>query len=125
MNTAEAIAAGLFIAGFQEDSRRLLYPFSYGAEFLRLNSILFDSYARCRSEADINEASEHFLAGIEEKKKAKAARNEARQMDSRIGGYMDDMDLPPRDSEDEYEKYYEEEDEADGDGGGGGEEEDR
>jgi pre-rRNA-processing protein TSR3 len=37
MNTAEAMAAALYIAGLKEDAARVLEPFGWGIEFLRVN----------------------------------------------------------------------------------------
>lgn len=114
MNTAEAIAAALHVAGFRQDAETLLYPFSYGPEFLRLNQVFLDAYSTCETEADVVARSNEFLANIEKKKQEKELRNAmtaAKRGGSNIGGYMDDMDLPPMDSDE-----YDEEEEDDNQG---------
>ena len=45
MNTAEAMAATLYIAGFKQDAHTLLSSFPYGKEFLRLNFDALEAYA--------------------------------------------------------------------------------
>ena len=37
MNTAEAMAASLYIVGLKQDARDLMAQFSFGDEFFRLN----------------------------------------------------------------------------------------
>ena len=54
MNTAEAIAACLYITGYKDDARMMLSPFSFGMEFFKLNQEALDAYSavpalrRCR-----------------------------------------------------------------------------
>jgi len=120
MNTAEALAACLHIAGFPEDAKTIMAPFSYGREFLRLNATALDAYAACSTAAEVRDVHEGYLAAIEEKaaqKAAKLAQAEGRRGgNGGYGGYMDDLDLPPR--EDGWDQaqggYYEEEEEAAG-----------
>eukprot|EP01039_Chlorochromonas_danica_P001570 gene1570-1715_t len=113
LNTAEAIAATLYITGYPEDAVAIMYPFSYGSEFLRLNSQLLEAYAKCRTEEEVERVSQGFLAGLEKKKQEKEERVAAgRKNENNIGGYMDDMDLPPMESDEEY--YEEEEEEVEG-----------
>lgn len=107
MNTAEALAAGLYIAGFKEDAIALMYPFSYGQEFLRLNSVTLEGYSACSSEAEVARLSDQCLAAIDQRRADKEQKAAARRTDSNIGGYMDDMDLPPMD--DDYEEEDQEE----------------
>lgn len=114
MNTAEALAAALYIVGYAQDAATLMASFSYGPEFLRMNSALLEAYEQCKTEREVQNVSTRYLAQLEEVKEEKnkklEARNEQSLRGGNIGGYMDDMDLPPRDDEDE-EGYYEEEDE--------------
>ena len=42
MNTAEAMAAALFIVGFKDEAARILEPFGWGPEFLRVNAEVLD-----------------------------------------------------------------------------------
>lgn len=108
MNTAEAIAAGLYIAGFKSDAITLMYPFSFGSEFLRLNEGALEAYSSCTNEFQVQAIMDDYLSESAEKAKEKEARKlQSKSTSNNIGGYMDDMDLPPMDSEDEYE--YEDE----------------
>jgi pre-rRNA-processing protein TSR3 len=112
MNTAEAIAAALYIAGFVEDAKTLMYPFSYGQEFLRLNGEAFELYRQCRNELDVQTIMNRYMSNIEEQKEKKEKKKEVerkeRIVNANIGGYMDDMDLPPLQSDEEEEEEYEE-----------------
>eukprot|EP01031_Cornospumella_fuschlensis_P037314 gene37314-45303_t len=113
MNTAEALAAALFIVGYTQDAATLMSSFSYGPEFLRINAGLLEAYEQCKSEREVQNVSTRYLAQLEEAKEEKnkklEARNEQSLKGGNIGGYMDDMDLPPRDDEED-EGYYEEDD---------------
>lgn len=114
MNTAEATAACLYIVGFKEDAHKLLSPFSYGEEFIRLNFECLEAYSACRDEAEVRQVMQQYEAalGAQQTRKEEriALQHAAAAQTGNIGGYMDDMDLPPRDDEDE-EGYYEEYDE--------------
>lgn len=44
MNTAEALAATLYIAGLKVDAQRMLEPFGWGQEFLRVNMEALEMY---------------------------------------------------------------------------------
>lgn len=107
MNTAEAIAAALYIAGFVEDAKTLMYPFSYGQEFLRLNAEALELYRQCRNEVEVHAIMNRYMSSIEENKEMKEKKKEAKRQErienANIGGYMDDMDLPPMQSDDEEE----------------------
>jgi pre-rRNA-processing protein TSR3 len=87
LTCAEALAAGLYIVGFPEDAEKVLEPFGWGQEFLRLNEEVLDAYAACSTSEEVIEAQNSFLAAEEEEA---AARKDA------------PMDLPPSDSDDEY-----------------------
>lgn len=104
LNTAEALAASLYITGYKEDAIKIMSKFNYGPEFLKLNQDLLESYCNCKSESEVRNLSESYLAEIEVIKEEKLKQKEIR-VSSRLGGYMDDMDLPPMDSDDEYYKY--------------------
>jgi pre-rRNA-processing protein TSR3 len=122
MNTAEAMAACLFIAGFAQDAESVLAPFSYGKEFLRLNSEALAAYAACTSSDEVRAASEARLAATADKASRKAEKLERERIDRAqrggLGGYMDDMDLPPQDDDyfaqagGYYEEVEEEEEEV-------------
>lgn len=94
MNTAEALAATLAIAGLREDAEALLEPFSYGDEFFRLNAEALERYCAAADAAGVAAAEAAFL----EECAADKADARARKADP-DAGYMDGMDLPPSDSD--------------------------
>ena len=101
LNTAEALAAALRIAGLARDAELLLAPFASGAAFFALNADAFEAYAAAVDSDGVAAAEARFLADCE------AARAEARAARAvPAGGYLADGDLPPAESDDE---------EADGD----------
>lgn len=53
LNSAEAIAAALFISGLKEYATRILSIFSWGKSFLDLNHELLDSYSKTSNSRDI------------------------------------------------------------------------
>jgi hypothetical protein len=111
MNTAEAISAALYITGFKADAEAIMYPFSYGEEFLRLNHDSLEAFSQCRTEREVDRLTNEYMAAIEDHNNKKQSKKEARA--DNIGGYMDDMDLPPQYSDDEYEYgAYDEEEES-------------
>lgn len=114
LNTAEAMAACLYITGFAEEALRILEPFSYGAEFIALNREAFAAYSSCQSSAEIVVAQQQFLDDAAEHQRIKEERRTFRSDGGGKGGYMDDMDLPPMESdEDAYgDDSVEEEDDS-------------
>lgn len=60
LSTAEAIAAALIILGYEELSLRILNPFKWGAEFLRINEERLKSYADSKSEEEVRSLSNKF-----------------------------------------------------------------
>jgi pre-rRNA-processing protein TSR3 len=115
MNTAEATAACLYIVGLKDDARKLLSPFSYGEEFLRLNHEFLEGYSACSNEIEVRQVMAQFESarGAQQQRKEDrlAQQQAAATASGNVGGYMDDMDLPPRD-DGEYDDYgYEDEDE--------------
>ncbi len=108
--------------GCQEVARTILAPFSYGAEFLRLNADALDAYAACTGPDEVQAVQEALLAAAALKASAKlqkqAQLQEVRVGSGGYGGYMDDLDLPPR--EDDWadnEGYFEEDEQAGQDDG--------
>ena len=113
MNTAEALAACLYIVGFKEDALTMLESFGYGKEFLRLNYTALEAYSKCKGSDDIAASQEAMKREMDAKKAAKEERlaQERLARGDNIGGYMDDMDLPPS-----YDNsYYEHNDDNDDD----------
>lgn len=108
MNTAEAIAACLYIAGFKEDARILLSPFSYGEEFLRLNDAALEAYAACSSSDEVIAVQRGLMEAAETRKQERESRK------AQDRPYLDDMDLPPTDDEEEEGEEEEESDAGSG-----------
>ncbi len=105
MNTAEALAASLHIAGLRTEAMALLFPFSYGQEFLKINHDLLEAYAACPNSAAVEIASreaEDLRLQRQNEKERRREERRVRHNASNIGGYVDEMDLPPMDSGDEY-----------------------
>jgi len=97
MNTAEAMAATLYIAGFQEEAERLLEPFGWGPEFIRVNREALEMYAAATDAAGVRTAEKAYLEAGQAEIDARRDLGPA----AVGGGYMDGMDLPPMDSDDE------------------------
>ena len=90
LNTAEALAAALRIAGLTRDAELLLAPFASGGAFFALNADAFEAYAAAVDGDGVAAAEARFLADCE------AARAEARAARaSAPGEYLADVDLPP------------------------------
>ncbi|KAI5191419.1 pre-rRNA-processing protein TSR3 [Nematocida minor] len=53
LNCAEAFCAALYICGFKEDAEKVLEPFAYGPEFLKINRDLLEAYSNCASAEEI------------------------------------------------------------------------
>ncbi|CAJ0916892.1 unnamed protein product, partial [Mesorhabditis belari] len=53
LNCAEALAAGLWICGFQNDAKILMEKFNYGPHFLEMNKDLLEIYAACSSPQEV------------------------------------------------------------------------
>ena len=106
MNTAEAMAACLYIAGHKADAHTLLSPFGYGEEFLRLNHDALEAYAACDSHAAVQAVQDGLMRQAESKV---AAKQERRAREESGLGYVDEADLPPLGGDDEEEYEYEDE----------------
>ncbi len=61
LTTAEAIAAALYIAGFEEEAAQLLSIFTWGHTFLELNGMLLDNYVTAKDSAGIVEMQNRLL----------------------------------------------------------------
>lgn len=114
MNTAEAVAAALFISGWVHQAVALMYPFSYGEEFFKLNAEAFERYVTAENEAQVVALGNAFesLRNLqhsekEQRKADKAALHAA----GNVGQYMDESLLPPRpaDNDDESDHSVENE----------------
>ena len=112
MNTVEAIAACLYIAGFKEDARMILAPFSFGMEFLKLNQEALEAYSTCGSAEEVSALHEMYLNDAKDRQMRKELEKQQREEDrinngSNYNGYLDESDLPPLEDDDLYEESEE------------------
>ena len=61
LTTAEAIAAALYIGGFQKEAEDVLSIFTWGHTFFELNQMLLDNYVTAKDSADIVEMQQRLL----------------------------------------------------------------
>jgi pre-rRNA-processing protein TSR3 len=61
LTTAEAIAAALYIAGFQKQSEDLLSIFTWGHTFFELNGVLLDNYVTAKDSSEIVDMQTRLL----------------------------------------------------------------
>jgi len=108
LNTAEAIAATLYITGYKEDAHSLLSSFGYGPEFFRLNYDALEAYSSCTSSAEVIIEQQKILDALDEKRNEKEKIKELERQ-GLGGGYIDEDLLPPIVSDDEYYNEYDDE----------------
>jgi len=115
LNTAEAIAACLYITGYKEDARIILSTFSYGEEFIKLNADALEAYSTCSGPEEINAIHNDYIEALAIKKSNKESRNQdqVKVNGTIFNSYIDESDLPPQVEED---AYYYNDDEEDGEG---------
>lgn len=61
LTTAEAIAAALYITGFNKESEELLSIFTWGHTFFKLNGWLLDNYVTAKDSTEIVEMQTRLL----------------------------------------------------------------
>lgn len=61
LNCAEALAAGLWICGFQQDARLVMSKFGYGEEFLRINHELLELYAASKDGQEVLQRQNEWI----------------------------------------------------------------
>jgi pre-rRNA-processing protein TSR3 len=61
LSTAEAIAAALYIGGFQKEAEDVLSIFTWGHTFFEVNQMLLDNYVTAKDSADIVEMQTRLL----------------------------------------------------------------
>ncbi|CAE7250109.1 unnamed protein product [Symbiodinium pilosum] len=91
------MAAALIIVGLRAEAKRMLRPFSWGEEFLRLNEEAFQVYSEAKNAAALRRAE----AALLEKWRDEAAERRAQ-----------DLDLPPSEEEESQSSEDEEVDAA-------------
>jgi pre-rRNA-processing protein TSR3 len=61
LTTAEALAAALYIAGFEEEASQLLSIFKWGHTFLDINQERLETYARAKDSTEIVQIQRRFM----------------------------------------------------------------
>jgi pre-rRNA-processing protein TSR3 len=61
LTSAEAVAAALYIMGFEDDARHLLEKFQWGEQFLLLNREPLERYALAQTSAEVVAVQEDYL----------------------------------------------------------------
>jgi len=98
LNCVEALAAAFYICGYSDIASLYLSKFSWGPSFLDINRELLDKYSSAANSQEVLEIQNKHLELMEKEK----IRKENKNKKSSKGGYLDDMDLPPSDSESDY-----------------------
>lgn len=61
LSTVEALAAALYIAGFEEEAHRLLSIFKWGHSFIEINIERLEGYAKAKDSKAVVEIQKQFL----------------------------------------------------------------
>ncbi|KAF1759587.1 hypothetical protein GCK72_016054 [Caenorhabditis remanei] len=93
LTCAEAMAAGLYILGYEEAAHRVMRPFSWGEHFLELNRELLEIYSKCETSEEVIRAQNEYLERIDRERELDNSRQ---------------IDLPPSDSEEDEDEEEEE-----------------
>ncbi|XP_041474218.1 18S rRNA aminocarboxypropyltransferase-like isoform X2 [Lytechinus variegatus] len=116
LSCVEALAATLYITGFQEYSLRLLKRFKWGPVFIDINHELLDIYAACKTGADVVKAQQKWMTQL---KQEQERRNLVDPMDIDMNRTTYNMnrqpeyDMPSSEGEDSEDS----DDGAEGEGG--------
>ena len=60
LSTVEALAAALYIAGFNEQAKEILSKFKWGSQFITLNKQLLEDYAKAKDSTEVVEIQKEF-----------------------------------------------------------------
>ena len=103
LSCAEALAGGLYCAGYGDAAKQLMNKFKWGHGFITLNEELLETYSECATAEDVKKAQDEWLAGPK-LKEGELTREERIQQ----------MLFPPSDSSSSEEEEEEEEEEEKG-----------
>lgn len=112
LNTAEAMAACLYIAGFKEQAHTVMESFSYGEEFFKINMDAFERFSACNNSKEAEAVQADIMAYLDEKEVKRDERREAIKVHNNtiVDDYLGDLGMPAYDdSEGEYDSESEEE----------------
>lgn len=76
LSCAEALAAGLFIMGFEEAGKQVLQKFTWGDGFWQLNEELLERYSQCSSSEEVVQEQNRYIEECEEETQKRAERDE-------------------------------------------------
>lgn len=65
LNCAEAVIAGLWIAGFVDQAKELAEKLTYGEEFIRLNEEYMNKYMQCETSADVEKMQKDIIDNLQ------------------------------------------------------------
>lgn len=65
LSCAEALAAGLYIMGFETPARQVLSKFTWGHSFWELNATILERYAACETGAEVVNVQTEWIAECE------------------------------------------------------------
>jgi len=98
LNCVEALAAAFYICGYPDVAGEYMSRFPWGPSFIDINRELLDKYSACKTSEEVIKIQNEHLEVMENEKKAKESSK------SKQGGcFLDDVDLPPSQSESENE----------------------
>ena len=100
LNCVEALAAAFYICGYPDIASLYMSRFSWGSAFLDLNRELLDQYSTATNSQEVLQVQDRHLQLMEQEK----IKKEKKIKDQPKDGYLDAMDLPPSDSDDDYDE---------------------
>jgi pre-rRNA-processing protein TSR3 len=67
LSTVEALAAALYIVGFEQEAVRLLSLFKWGHTFLEMNHERLEGYKKARNSTEVVELQKRFISDLDRK----------------------------------------------------------
>ena len=67
LSTVEALAAALYIVGFEQEAVQLLSIFKWGHTFLEMNHERLEGYKNARNSTEIVELQKRFISDLDRK----------------------------------------------------------
>ncbi|XP_037073801.1 LOW QUALITY PROTEIN: 18S rRNA aminocarboxypropyltransferase-like [Pollicipes pollicipes] len=109
LSCVEALAATMFITGFEREARLYLSKFKWGRQFEALNDELLRAYAACADGAAVVAAQQAYLAKAREEKAAAVAEDDLPRYTSSEGEDEEEEEAAERGEEEEAAERVEEE----------------